>query len=372
MPDKGTFSEEMKSARILIIDDQEANVRLLEGILRRAGFTGCASITDARQAIPSFMKLEPDLVLLDLMMPYVNGFEILEHLKRLISIASYVPVLVLTADVTSEAKQKALAMGAKDFLTKPFDPAEVLLRIKNLLETRYLHLEIVKQNEDLEDKVRQRTQELEAAQIEILDRLAQAAEYRDDDTGEHIKRVGLICAHIAAALNLPERALELIRLASPLHDVGKIAIPDSILLKPGRLTPEEFEVVKTHTTIGARLLSNGRSELIQMAETIALTHHERWDGTGYPRGLSAEAIPIEGRITSVADVFDALTHKRPYKEPWPLEDAVAEIKKQTGKQFDPQVVEVFVNLVASGLLMEMDTQTQTRVQVVEGELVSQG
>ena len=329
-------------------------MRLLEGILKRAGYIYCASTTDARQAVPMYIELQPDLVLLDLMMPYMDGFEIIERLKHLIPAGSYVPVLVLTADITAETKQKALALGAKDFLTKPFDPTEVLLRIKNLLETRRLHLQIQRQNYQLEDKVRERTQELEESQIEILDRLAHAAEYRDDDTGEHIKRVGLICAHIAAALRLPEKSLELIRLASPLHDVGKIAIPDSILLKPGKLTPEEFAVVKTHTTIGSRLLANGRSDLIKMAEIIALTHHERWDGTGYPQGLAGEAIPIEGRITSVADVFDALTHKRPYKPAWPTEEAIAEIKKQAGRQFDPTVTDAFLELFASGLLTDME------------------
>jgi putative two-component system response regulator len=285
-------------------------------------------------------------------MPYMNGFEVIERLQQLIPEGAYIPILVLTADITTEAKQKALSIGARDFITKPFDYVEVLLRIKNLLETRHLHLQIQNQNYELEAKVRKRTQELEASQMEMLDRLAHAAEYRDDDTGEHIKRVGRICNHIATALGLSEQTSELIRLAAPLHDVGKIAIPDSTLLKPARLTPEEFEVVKTHTLIGARMLGDGHSDLMKMAERIALTHHERWDGTGYPAGLAGEEIPIEGRITSVADVFDALTNERPYKAAWSREDALAEIRRQTGKQFDPAVVEVFLDLAAAGMLSD--------------------
>ncbi len=193
--------------------------------------------------------------------------------------------------------------------------------------------------------MRERTAALEETQIEILERLALAAEYRDDETGEHIKRVGRTAAEIAKVLGWSEEEVELIRRAAPLHDVGKIAISDTILLKPGKLTPEEFERMKLHTTLGAKMLSGGRFPLLQLAEQIALTHHERWDGSGYI-GLQGEAIPIAGRIVAVADVFDALTSVRPYKNAWSTSDAIDEIRRQNGKQFDPRVVEAFLKVIS--------------------------
>ena len=327
-----------RDARILIVDDQEANVRLLEGILRRAaGFSDLRGTTDSREAVTLYSEFQPDLILLDLHMPHLDGFRVMEELKLLIPPESYVPILVLTADITPEAKQRALAGGAKDFLTKPFDPTEVRLRIENLLETRFLYL-------DMEQRVRARTQELEDAHVEVLERLALAAEYRDDDTGEHTKRVGRISSLLARAHGLPPAEVVVIRRAAPLHDVGKIGIPDSILLKPGRLTPEEFEFMKTHTTIGAKILSGGRFPLLQVAQGIALTHHERWDGAGYPQGLRAESIPLPGRIVAVADAFDAMTSARPYKAAWPVAKAVAELERCAGTQFDPKIIEAFLSL----------------------------
>ena len=331
----------LTASRILIIDDQSSNVLLLEGILEEEDYNAYRSITDSRQALPVFLEYRPDLILLDLQMPYMDGFEVMHQLQACVPSSISLPILVLTADITPETKRQALAEGATDFLTKPFDPTEVILRIKNLLRTRALHLQLQDQNQLLEQKVRERTAELEETQVEILERLALAAEYRDDDTGEHTRRVGRTSAQIAQALGLPEAQVELIRRAAPLHDVGKIAIPDAILLKPGKLTVEEFEQMKTHTTLGAKMMSGGRFPLLQLAEEIALTHHECWDGTGYI-GLRGESIPIAGRIVSVADVFDALTSTRPYKDAWPLSDAIEEIQQQSGQQFDPRVVEAFL------------------------------
>jgi putative two-component system response regulator len=329
----------LTTARILIVDDQPSNVLLLEGILQEEDYTAYKGITDSRQAQSVYLEYQPDLILLDLQMPYLDGFEVMNQLRAHVSPGAFLPILVLTADITPDAKRQALAEGATDFLTKPFDQTEVLLRIKNLLRTRLLHLL-------LEQKVRERTAELEETQIEILERLALAAEYRDDDTGEHTRRVGQMSAQIAQALGLPEAEVELIRRAAPLHDVGKIGIPDSILLKPGKLTPAEFELMKTHTTLGAKMLSGGQFPLLQLAEEIALSHHERWDGTGY-LGLKAESIPIAGRIVTVADVFDALTNERPYKKAWLHTEAIEEIRRQTGRQFDPRVVEAFLHVVDS-------------------------
>ena len=333
-------ADRVRDARILIVDDQEANVALLEGILQRvAGSYNYKSTTDSRVVLALYSEFQPDLILLDLHMPHLDGFGVMEELKPLIPEESFLPILVLTADITPEAKQRALAGGAKDFLTKPFDSTEVRLRIENLLETRFLHLE-------MEQRVRARTRELEDAHVEVVERLALAAEYRDDDTGEHTKRVGRISAVLARAHGLPPGEVTVIRRAAPLHDVGKIGIPDSILLKPGRLTPEEFEFMKTHTTIGAKILSGGRFPLLRVAEGIALTHHERWDGGGYPQGLRGESIPLPGRIVAVADAFDAMTRARPYKAAWPVAQAVAELERCAGKQFDPKIVEAFLALLA--------------------------
>lgn len=329
-------------ARILIVDDQDANLRLLEAILRRAGYANLKCVADARGVLAQVVEFQPDLILLDLRMPHEDGFAVMEGLARMIPFGSDVPVLVLTADVSSDAKQRALSSGAKDFLTKPFDPVEVVLRSRNLLETRFLHLELRNQNQVLEEKVRERTQQLEEAHHEILERLAIAAEYRDDQTGQHIKRVGHMSAVLARGLGLPSDQAALIERAAPLHDVGKIGIPDHILRKPGALTPEEFEIVKTHTTIGASILSGGRFPLLQMAEEIALSHHERWDGTGYPRGLKGEAIPLSGRIVAIADVFDAVVSLRPYKGSRSIEQAVTTISASAGTQFDPRVVDAFL------------------------------
>jgi putative two-component system response regulator len=340
----------LQIAKILIVDDEEANVRLLERTLQRWGYTNLVTTTDAREALPLFEQHRPDLVLLDLMMPHIDGFQVMEGIQKTLAEGVFMPILVLTADANPQVKRRALSAGAKDFLTKPFDQTELLLRMMNMLETRFLHIQLANQNQILEQKVVERTRDLAAAQLEILERLARAAEYRDDDTGQHTQRVGHISALVAKAMGLPPARVETIRRAAPLHDVGKIGVPDNILLKPGRLTPEEFEVIKPHTTIGAALLSGGHSEMVQIAELIALTHHERWDGSGYPSGMKGEEIPIEGRIVSIADVFDALSHDRPYKKAWPLEDAVAEIERNGGRQFDPAVVTAFLGLWQDGSL----------------------
>lgn len=344
-PSQHVADDVLCGSRILIIDDEAPNIRLLLRLLRRAGFTNLVSTTDARE-VPALIKATPpDLILLDLWMPHTNGFELLEQLRPEIGDSNYLPILVVSADITAEAKARALSQGAKDFLHKPFDLVEVLLRIRNLLETRYLYLELQRQNEILEARVKERTRELEEAQIEVIDRLARAAEYRDHTTGQHTRRVGELSALLACVLGLSQEEVELIRKAAPLHDVGKISLSDAILLKPGRLSPAEMELNRSHTTMGAELLSGGRFPLLKMAEIIALTHHERWDGEGYPQGLAGEEIPLPGRIVAVADVFDALVHERPYKRAWTPEEAMAEIAEQSGKQFDPAVVDALLSLL---------------------------
>lgn len=333
----------IKHSRILIVDDEPTNVRLLERMLEKAGYTSIESTSDPTKVAKLYGGFDPDLILLDLIMPGMDGHAVMADLGPRIPEGDYLPILVLTADVTQEAKERSLASGARDFLTKPFDATEVLLRVKNLLETRGLHMELQHYSEGLEHKVRERTFQLEKTQLEILDRLALAAEFRDYETGEHTTRVGRMAAQLARAISLSEDEAMLIGDAARLHDVGKIAIPDGILLKPGKLTVQEFEQVKTHVDVGARLLSGGEFPLLIKAEEIAANHHEKWDGTGY-KGVAGDAIPISARVSAVADVFDALTHKRPYKEAWPAEVAVAEIESQNGRHFDPAIVKEFLKI----------------------------
>lgn len=331
-------------ARILLIDDQIANLLLLEDILRASGYVNLQLESDSRRALEQFLAFQPDLIVLDLLMPEFDGFEVLAELQPHIARQSYLPILILTADDSRETRRRALSSGARDFLSKPIDMIEVVLRIQNLLETRFLHLELERRNERLREEVHARTLELEQSRVEMLQRLASAVEYRDDETGEHTRRVGETAARIAQQLRLPADEVELIRLAAPLHDMGKIGISDFILRKRGPLTSDEYQLMRTHTTIGGTLLAGGQSRLIQLAEQIALTHHERWDGLGYPHGLAGEAIPLVGRIVAVADVFDALIHDRPYKPAWPIDDALAEIGRQAARQFDPQVVAAFLQI----------------------------
>jgi putative two-component system response regulator len=336
----------VRNARILIVDDEDANVRVLLRTLEQAGYRHLFSTCDSREARHLYIRQRPDLILLDLHMPHFDGFEVMEQLS-LIAEATYLPILVMTADLDPETKQRALSMGAKDFVYKPFDAIEVQLRIRTLLETRFLYLRIQSQNHILEARVRERTRALEDAQIEIIERLAMAAEFRDDNTGQHTQRVGQTAALVAQQLGWSDTQVNLIRRAAPLHDVGKIGIPDTILMKPGKLTADEFDLIKTHTSIGARILSGSRFPLLQMAEQIALSHHERWDGDGYTPGLKQDAIPLAGRVVAVADVFDALTQQRPYKPAWPLSDAIAEVERQRARQFDPRVAEAFLRVMES-------------------------
>jgi putative two-component system response regulator len=345
---------ELKQLPILAVDDEEANLLLLRRILERAGFVHVQTTTDPTLVPELFVEMRPRVVLLDLHMPQMDGLELMERLGPLTGERRSIPFLVLTADVTEEAKRRALSLGARDFLTKPLDHIELLLRVRNLLQVQLLQDRLFEQNTNLEEEVAERTRDLEQARLEILERLALAAEYRDDNTQEHAWRIGRTCALLSHGLGLPHREIELIRRAAPLHDIGKIGIPDAILLKPGKLTDAEFEQMKTHTSIGAEILSGSRSSLLGMAERIALTHHERCDGGGYPASLCGEQIPLPARIVAVADVFDALTHERPYKQAWPVQEAVAEIFHQAGRQFDPDVVEVFTRLEHATLLKSID------------------
>jgi putative two-component system response regulator len=343
----------LKDARLLVVDDEHANVHLLDRLLHRWGFVDVVTTTNSAEVVALYEEFRPDLLLLDLEMPDPNGFRLMELLTDEIDGPTRLPVLVLTADVSPDVKRKALASGARDFLTKPFDPIEVELRLRNLLETRRLQLELQGHNETLERRVQERTHDLDLARLETLERLALAAEYRDDNTHEHAQRVGRSVARLAGALGASADEVELIRRAAPLHDVGKIGVPDSILLKPGKLDRQEFQLMTRHTTIGHQILSGSGSRVLQLSAEIALTHHERWDGKGYPAALARDDIPLAGRLTAVSDVFDALMHQRPYKEAWPLDAALAEIRLGARGHFDPAVVEVFEALDPESLLVRI-------------------
>lgn len=336
-----------EAARILIVDDDVRNLKLLQRLLGESGYTSVRITDDPRTALPLFAEFAPDLIVLDLHMPGMDGFEVMAELRPWIPEGTILPFLVITGDDHGQVKERALAAGAMDFLTKPFSGTEVRLRIQNLLRVRFLQVQLARQNDELEQRVRERTQKLEETRLEILTRLARAAEFRDDDTGEHTRRVGSMSGRTARLLGCSEEESELIERAATLHDIGKIGIPDAILLKPGKLTPPEFAVMRSHTTIGARILSGSDVPVLQTAAMIALTHHERWDGRGYPEGNLGADIPLVGRIVAAADLFDALTHARPYKRAWTREEALREVCAQAGRQLDPGVVEALLHVLQS-------------------------
>lgn len=329
-------------SKIFVLDDNPMNVLFLEKLLAKAGYTNVKSSTNPTEAESICRFYKPDLVILDLHMPGMSGYEVLEMLRSDSTASGHLPILVFTADATGDARRRALELGATDFLTKPGDACEITLRVRNFLEMSHLYRELEDQNYVLEERVHERTRSLEQAQLEIVHRLALACDYRDDDTGEHCRRVGELSYSIALEYGLSEQDARLIGLAAPLHDIGKVAVPDAILRKPDKLNDSEFAEIRKHTDLGASILAHSRSEILQMAHTIALTHHERWDGKGYGSGLVGEAIPIAGRIVSVADVYDVLTNVRPYKRAWEPEAAIAEIERCSGSQFDPTVVEAFL------------------------------
>ena len=351
-----------QSARVAIIDDEPINVKLVRKHLSIAGYRNFVTSQDPSAAVELLFAEQPDVLLLDIMMPRISGLEILQRLRNNPRTQT-LPVLILTAADDEQTKVQALELGATDFLSKPVRPTELLPRVRNVLLVKTHQDQLQRYAEDLESQVRTRTAELAASRLELIHCLARAAEYRDNETGRHVLRVGRYVGIIARQLGLPSETCELLEHAAPLHDMGKIGIPDDILLKPGKLTPEEFEMMQRHTSFGKRtfepmtydewrtferhtflgekILEMGSSPILAIAGRIALTHHEKWDGTGYPLGLSGEMIPIEGRITAVADVFDALSSRRPYKPPLPLEECFRILEEGRAGHFDPEILDAF-------------------------------
>ena len=338
-----TFRQDtnLKEGRILIVDDNLSNVKLLERVLGMSGYSHIRSVTDPRQALDTFRAFQPDIILLDISMPYLDGFEVLEQLKRH-GDDPYLSVIMISAQSEQENRMRALDLGVNDFIGKPFEASEVQMRIRNLLHIRQLHLQVLEHNRTLEQRVEERTQELRDLQVELVTRLTKAAEFRDNGTGNHIVRIGRYAEHLAHLADLSPHYCQAIGHAAIMHDVGKIGIPDEILLKPGPLTDAEWTLMKEHTAIGSDILTGSGHELIRMGEVVALTHHEWWNGTGYPQGLAGDAIPICGRIVALCDVFDALISNRPYKAAWPLDVTFGAIERKAGTQFDPALVDLFL------------------------------
>ena len=335
-----------EKASIMVVDDQPANLKLLQAMLGQQGYE-VRLFLGGRLALAGAVQQPPDLVLLDVIMPEMNGFEVCARLRSYPNMAQ-IPVIFLSASDGIEDKVRAFRSGAADYITKPFQVDEIQSRVETHLQVYRLQVAQQRHADQLEELIRSRTRDVEESRLDVLHRLAIAAEYRDSTTGRHTQRVGHISALLAQELNVPDLEMELIRLAAPLHDVGKIGIPDHILLSNRKLTREEFKTMKSHVLIGSTILSGSKSALLQMAECIARYHHERWDGTGYCAGLKEDEIPLPARIVSVADSFDALTHERPYKRAWSRDEAMREIESQVGRQFDPRVVRTLRTLVTNG------------------------
>lgn len=320
---------------ILVVDDLPENIEILDGVLR-SQYKVKAALNGEKALKIAMQPDAPDLILLDIMMPDMDGYEVCQRLKAQ-SCTRNIPVIFVTALGEFENEAKGFEMGAVDYITKPISPAIVRARVRT-------HLALYDQNRELEQKVKERTRELHATRLEIIRRLGRAAEYKDNETGLHVIRMSHYSRLIAQAAGMNKEDVELLFNAAPMHDVGKIGIPDHILRKPGKLDPEEWEIMKQHVNIGARIIGRHSSELLETARIVALTHHEKWDGSGYPRNLSGERIPVTGRIVAIADVFDALTSLRPYKEAWPIEKALTYIKEERGKHFDPTLIDCFLNV----------------------------
>jgi len=337
---KPSIDEAIRAAGILIVDDVAANVEMASGLLEVAGFTNVQGTTDSHYGLVLAESDAFDLILLDMRMPALDGQEFIRRMRQR-DLHRQPAIIVLTAQTDEDTRRAALSGGARDFLVKPFKFWELEQRVRNALEIQILYRQTREFNFELETRVERRTRELHDARADVIRRLATAAEFRDGETGQHVQRMSMFAHHLALKIGLSEAEAAQIRDAAPLHDVGKIGIPDAILLKPGKLDPAEWEIMKRHAEIGAEILAGSASPVLDLARTVALAHHEKWDGSGYPKGLKGEEIPIAGRIIAVCDVFDALTSERPYKPAWPVERAAAFLLENAGSHLDPMLVGVF-------------------------------
>ncbi len=338
---------------ILVVDDTPDNIDLLSGVLRPK-YKVKAALNGERALKIASAESKPDMILLDIMMPDMDGYEVCRQLKNNPA-TSNIPIIFVTAKNQEEDEEFGLNMGAVDYITKPISPSIVLARVQT-------QLALYDQNRTLEHKVRERTVELEQTRLEIIQRLGRAAEFKDNETGLHVIRMSHYSHKIAEAIHHDNDSwAELIFNAAPMHDIGKIGVADNILLKPGKLDDEEWKVIRKHPEFGAAIIGEHNSKLLQMSKEVALSHHEKWDGSGYPYGLKGEAIPISGRIIAIADVFDALTTARPYKKAWSVDDAVELIDKESGSHFDPQLTPIFHDVMPAILEIKKQYAESTYV-----------
>ena len=322
-----------EKSNILIVDDSAENLHLLIGLLSdeykvKAAKNGLKALQIA-QSDP-----KPDLILLDVIMPELDGLEVCRHLKSTPETSS-IPIIFITSQSTPQDEVKGFSIGAVDYISKPFYPPVVLSRVKAQIA---LH----EQSKKLEQLVKERTKELESTRLSIIQKLGKAAEFKDNETGNHVIRMAWYSKFLAQKISDDEAWVELLFNAAPMHDIGKIGIPDNVLLKPGKLNEDEWQIMMTHAEVGGEILSGSNSTLLQLAVEVAIYHHEKWNGKGYPKGLSKENIPLSARIVAIADVFDALTSERPYKKAWSVEKAIALIKDESGQHFDPTLVPLFI------------------------------
>jgi len=359
--------EEVRTSKIMIVDDEQLVIRVVRRFLASDGYTNFVTLTDPRKALETIEKEKPDVVLLDIMMPHITGLDLLKVRQRT-SLFQHIPFIILSANSENQTKREALQLGATEFLSKPVDPFDLVLRVQNALIVKRHHDHLENYAVELERQVRARTRQIERSREQIIHCLARAAEYRDNETGEHVIRVGKYCSAIAKQLGFGPDYCHQIGLAAQLHDVGKIGIPDSVLLNPGKLSREEFDIMKTHCGLGCEIMEplaelemdrikkhadmggfimdGVDSPMLELAATIARTHHEKWDGTGYPNGLAGDQIPIEGRITCVADVYDALCSERPYKPRFPIKKCLEIMLSERGTRFDPIVLDAFLDQIS--------------------------
>ena len=344
--------------QVVIVDDNPVNLKLMESLVKRAGDYTPLVFQDSAEGLDWCLNNIPDLLIVDYMMPPPDGLEFIKRFRER-AINADIPVLMITADHEKETRYAALDTGANDFLTKPIDNAEFRARMRNMLALRRSQKSLADRATWLAEKVAEATEEILDREHEMITRLSRAAEFRDPETGAHIQRMSNYSRLIAEQLGLSDEDQALILRAAPMHDVGKIAIPDHILLKPGRLDDEELVIMRTHAEKGYEILKDSKSSLLDTAALIAMTHHEKWDGTGYPRGLSGEDIPMFGRIVAVADVFDALTTERPYKKAWEVERATQFLKDGMDNHFDSRVVQAFLDRLEDALIIRDSLQDET-------------